>query len=454
MSIEPSGNIPAAPPMRRTPVDGLVARRLGISQPLCQEELEQAQMEVLRRTVHHAQAHSPLYRERLNGLDPDSLTSFAALNRIPLLTTTDVATEGHRLLCLSQSRVARVVSLPTSGSTGPPKRFSFTVEDLAATLEFFLHGMHSLIDNDDRVLVLLPFELPDSVGDLLIRALREGGIHALGLWPPESGPGMAEMIHRMELNCVVGLSQHLLALSEEVGAGRLKSMLLCSDYASPALRERIEIACGCETFLHYGATESGLGGAVECQAHTGCHIRESDLLLEIVDPDTGRTLPEGKPGEVVITTLGRQAMPLIRYHTGDRASLDRSLCACGGVTARLCGIQGRLNGRILPDGSCLQSQDLDDWLFQIPGLLDYRTILDGPGTERLHVDFMAAAGMNGVGEAIHHMLLQVPAIRDNLAEGNFTVGEVRKVVSFEATHTLKRTILDQRTQRGVYAIHP
>jgi hypothetical protein len=435
-----------------TPVDGMVAKRLGIDIPLYREELERAQLDSLRRTIRHAQANSPLYRERLAGLNPDALQTIGDLARLPLLTAHDLTSQGHRLLSVSQSLVSRVISMQTSGSTGIPKRLSFTAADLAATSEFFLHGMRILIEKGDRVLVLLPFTQPDSVGDLLIRALQGGGIGARGMWPPEPATAMAEVIREERLNCVVGLPQHLLALACEIGPGLLKSMLLCSDYAAPALRRRIEAACGCETFLHYGATESGLGGAVECSEHNGCHIRESELLVEIVDPRTGTILPEGEVGELVLTTLGREAMPLIRYRTGDIASLDRSPCRCGGVTVRLGNIRGRLAGCLLPAGLLL-SQDLDDLLFQIPGLLDYRATLDRIGTDRLLVDFVAIPAMAGIEEEIRRMLLQAPAIKKSLANNELIIGLIRRVAGFTANHTVKRTILDQRSTGEKNAIH-
>ncbi|MDP3479496.1 MAG: radical SAM protein [Desulfoprunum sp.] len=444
---------PQATAIKRTPVDGLVAARLGIGTPLCRDELERSQLEALRRTIRHARANSPLYRERLAGLEPNSLLTLADLARLPLLTGSDIASQGHRLLSVSQSLVHRVITLQTSGSTGVPKRLSFTAADLAATSEFFLHGMHSLVGNDDRLLVLLPFAQPDSVGDLLIRALQGGGIEARGMWPPESATDIAGIIRQQRLTCVVGLPQHLLALAEEIGPGLLKSMLLCSDYAAPALRSRIEAACGCETFLHYGATESGLGGAVECSAHKGCHIRESELLVEIVDPCTGNILSEGEAGEVVLTTLGRKAMPLIRYRTGDMATLDRSPCPCGGVTARLTTIRGRLAGCLLPGGGLLYSQDLDDLLFRIPGLLDYRVTMAQDGMDRLQVDFVAVPGKSPIEEEIRRMLLQLPAVRESFAGGKILIGMIRRVASFAATHTVKRTILDQRNKGEVYAAY-
>ena len=432
---------------QRTPVDRLVATRLGLHSPLSRWEIEQAQMAALRRTVHHAQAGSPLYRRRLAGLDPDSLRQHSDLTRLPFLTAQDIAVEGPRLLAVSQSLVSRVITLQTSGSTGIPKRLSFTAKDLAATSEFFLHGMYSLIDNKDRVLVLLPFVQPDSVGDLLIRALQAGGVFACGLWPPEPMTDVVKMIGGQGLTSVVGLPQHLLLLAENLGPGHLKSVLLCSDYAASALRRRIEAACGCPTFLHYGATESGLGGAVECHAQAGCHIRESELLVEIIDPGTGRTLPDGETGEIVITTLNREAMPLLRYRTGDTAALDRSPCPCGGVTARLVKIRGRLLGSSLPDGSLLFSQDLDDQLFHIPGLHDYRvTLKRKDGIDQLHVAFVAAEGSKYMEEEIRRILLQIPAIKDNLHCGKVMIGTMQKVQSLAAIPTIKRTIVDQRLE--------
>ncbi len=427
----------------RTPVDRLVARRLHLQGNWDRSSLEQARMAVLRRTVRHALSGSSFYRESLAGLDPGSLQTVEDLGRLPLLTSADIIHHGHRLLCVSQSRVSRVITLQTSGSTGQPKRFMFTDRDLSATLDFFLQGMYSLIDNNDRVLVILPFEQPDSVGNLLIRALMDGGIHAFGLWPLP--PEAKKLVQSMGLTCAVGLPQHLLDLAERIGPGWLRFMLLCSDYASAALRRRIENACGCETFLHYGSTESGLGGAVECQMHSGCHLRESEVLLEIVDPCSGLNLEDGQLGEVVITTLDRQAMPLIRYRTGDLARLNHDPCVCGGLTARLYDIRGRLSGCHLED-AMLYSQDLDDELFHIPGLLDYRATLDDKRPARLQLEYIASPSDHQISAEIDRHLRQIPVIKVGLGKGTLTLGKIQQITEFEATHTVKRTILDLRNE--------
>ena len=432
-----------------TPVDGLVARRLGSSGKLTREKLEQGQMAALRHTLQHAASGSPLYRRLLADIDIHSLQSLPDLASLPLMSSCDIVDNGLRLLAVSQSRVARIVTMQTSGSTGPAKRLWFTATDLAATLEFFLVGMHSLVGTKDRVLVLLPFSTANSVGDLLLRALRDGGIKASGHWPPDGETG--GIIGRDQPTCLVGLPQHLLALAEAIGPGLVQSMLLCSDYAAPALRRRIEAACGCQTFLHYGATETGLGGAVECAVHNGCHLRESDLLVEIIDPHSGRPLADGMLGEIVVTTLGREAMPLIRYRTGDSARLERSPCPCGGITARLVGIRGRLDACPLPTGDKLHSQDLDDVLYAIPGLLDYRIIIDAQGPERLHAELLATGAGTAIVEHFRQKILLIPAIHDSVAAGRLLLGTIRRVTGFAATHTVKRTILDLRSTGERYA---
>ena len=437
----------------RTSVDPLVQRRLAINGEMGRKDLEQAQLQALRSTLHYALKHSPYYREQLAGCDPEQLKTYGDLEEIPFLTPHAITKQGHRLLCVSQSRVARVVTLHTSGSTGVPKRFSFSTDDLASTADFFLHGMHTFVNEADRVLVLLPYQQPASVGELLIDALAGGGIHAEGMWPPlPGGSDLPQQIREGRITCVVGLPQHLLAVSALVSPGELRSMLLCSDYASPALRSRIEENCGCRTYLHYGTTESGLGGGVECLMHAGCHLRESDLLVEIVDPYTGRQLPDGVAGEVVLTTLGREAMALVRYRTGDIAVLDRSTCACGGVTARLRSIRGRMDGCLLPSGALLYSQDMDDSLFLVPGLLDYRVRLDRGSVDQLHIDYMAVPGFMEIVGDLMTMTAKVPAIRDNLASGKLVMGIFKQVDAFAAIHTLKRTLIDQRTAGELYAV--
>lgn len=431
--------------MRVSTVDALAARRLNLAMPLDRMAVVDAQMAALRATVAQARERSPWYRERLAEMDPAALRGPADLARLPLLTSAELAEHGSRMVCVPQGDVARIVTLQTSGSTGLPKRLYFTRDDLAGTIDFFLHGMLNLVDCSGRVLALLPYAQPDSTGDLLIRALRGGGVRCAGFWPPSGSGELGELIRREGYDCIVGLPQHLLALAEFLPMGLVRTMLLCSDYAPPALRRRIEESCGCETFLHYGTTETGLGGGVECGAHDGCHLRESDLLIEIVDPLTGGVLPEGAVGEVVVSTIGRRAMPLLRYRTGDLARLDLGTCACGGVTARLCDVAGRGKACALGGGFSLTCRELDDRLFELDGLLDYRSTLGSVGgRDCLDIEFQAGAGHERLERELEEALRSVSGVAAALELGTLFLGPMQRVDAFSPSHTVKRTIIDQR----------
>ena len=131
--------------------------------------------------------------------------------------------------------------------------------------------------------------------------------------------------------------------------------------------EELETALGNKLYPHYGSRECGLGGAVTCQAFEGMHLRENHIIPEIID-ENGNVLPDGEYGELVITTIGVDAMPLIRYRTGDYTRI-LPLCPCGGVTRRIDTVSRR-------EGS-ISIEELDSKLFHIPELVDYRTSFDG-----------------------------------------------------------------------------
>ena len=115
----------------------------------------------------------------------------------------------------------------------------------------------------------------------------------------------------------------------------MRTILLAAQYISQADKDTIEDSWGIKAYEHYGMTEMGLGGAMACEERIGYHPREADIFFEIIDPDTGEVLPEGEKGEVVFTTLTRQAMPIIRYRTGDFSKWLPGDCACGSILKRL-----------------------------------------------------------------------------------------------------------------------
>ena len=343
-----------------------------------------------------------------------------------------------------------MVTLGSSGTTGQPKRIFFTREDQELTIDFFQVGMSTFTAPGDRVLILLPVERPGSVGDLLAIALERMGASGIrhGL-VRDVGHTLTVMANE-GVNGVVGVPTQVLALVRNAGMEksnrlRLKSALLTMDHVPQAIVRAVEASWGCRVYNHYGMTEMGLGGGVECQARRGYHLREADLYLEIIDPINGRTVPEGEYGEVVFTTLTRRGMPLIRYRTGDISRFIPGDCPCGTVLRTLEKVRGRISNRVdLGNGHCLTMADLDEALFPIDGVWNFTASLSREGKmDHLHVEVW------GTGETKVHVVQQaveaIPEVRAARESGRLeVVSMMQKEGPFGFSGQAKRMLVDRR----------
>jgi phenylacetate-CoA ligase len=197
-------------------------------------------------------------------------------------------------------------------------------------------------------------------------------------------------------------------------------LFLAGAYVPGPMRRELECIWNCRVHTHYGLTEMGLGVAVECDAHAGYHFNEAGLLVEVVDPDTGRPVEPGNEGELVFTTLTREAMPLIRYRTHDLSRILPDPCPCGAKSLlRFDYIRKRLESIVhLSSGDTIYPSMLDDALYEIPGLIDYRAeLMSQEGKSRLSVEAeMQSPDERGL-QSIRMKLVSVPAIAASIAAG-------------------------------------
>ena len=326
-------------------VDDWIAKKIGLprEEKLSRDSLEKWQLEKLRETVRRVLTHSSFYREKISA--DATVYSLDDLERLPLTTPEELAARGSEMVCVPASAVSRIVTLQeTSGTTGAAKRVWFTEADQELMTDYIHNGLRVMTGPGDVFLVLMPCERPGSVGDLVAQGVERIGSRVIRIGViPTDGSRDAEILELMRSEGVTtGLATSSTAVrlavrtaADPVIPENMRTILLSAQYISEKDKSIIENMWDCHVYEHYGMTEMGLGGAMACRARAGYHPREADLLFEIIDPATGERLPEGEPGEIVFTTLTRQAMPLIRYRTGDFSRFIPEPCKCGSVLKRL-----------------------------------------------------------------------------------------------------------------------
>nr|WP_155932846.1 AMP-binding protein [Pseudodesulfovibrio alkaliphilus] len=398
------------------PLDLWLAHRTGLDAPPSRRRLDAWLLDRLRETVDHAQCASPFYARHLADAKSRDIATFQDFSRLPTIGPEHLRDAPEGLLCVSRDEIARVVTLRTSGTTGPAKRVFHTAEDMEATVDYFAWGMAGIAAPGDTALILMPDERPGGVARLLTQALARSGVNAAVHGVMENADAALDQCLEAEARCVVGSPAHLNLLARAgerrgLPRGRVRSVLLCWDMIPEAVVRNCTRIFGCRTFRHWGMIETGLGGAVECTPGSGLHLRETDVFLEIIDPATGQILPDGEYGEMVVTTPLRRGMPLIRYRTGDMGRILPGRCACPSPLRRLDPLIWRGTDSVDLGGRTLTLRELGQCLYALPELDDFAAGF-GQGVLRI-----LACGGRGLREAVNGALASLPAVARGLCSG-------------------------------------
>jgi phenylacetate-coenzyme A ligase PaaK-like adenylate-forming protein len=421
--------------------------RLGPSPQKALEKLAAFQLEALNKTIVHAKSNSRFYATHLGGIS--AVDSFDAFEHLPFTLPRHIQVKSAWFLAVSQDKIARIVTLETSGTTAPPKRLFFTDSDLEATIDFFSLVLSHLTRPGERGLILLPGATPASAGDLLKTALARIGV--VGIVPGiiQDFNETLDLLTTHTPSLVIGLPVQVMALGELMRQGchpltSVRHIILTSDSVAPAVKQRVRTLFGCSVFDHYGMTETGFGGGIDCFAHGGYHLRETDLYFEIIDPSTGKLVPTGSWGEIVVTTLNRWGMPLIRYRTGDISRFIKEPCPCNSIFRRMDYVRYRQDHRfILPNGQGLSMPDLDDLLFNISGVLDFDVTLGpGPGAAlKLEIIIKVVDKEKVRPGEIDMRLSRAPLLKPAIDSGALILGPIQTTAfEFNNTYRGKRRI--------------
>lgn len=338
-----------------------------------EEELASIQLEGLRWTIGQA-LHSPQYAQKLAGIEPGDIKSLADLARLPI-TDVDDLREGYPLplLCVPEKDVIRIHA--SSGTTGKRKILAYTANDVNAfALQmarcYELAGLSEL----DRMQIAVGYGLwTAGVGFQL-------GSELFGMLTIPVGPGNLEMhlqlLEDMRATCFGATASMALLLAEEVDRAGLRERLalrkvICgAETRSEKMRIAIEEKLGLEASYDIGGmTEMyGPGSSIDCNEHQGLHYWADLFIIEVLNPETLEPVGPGETGEMVVTSLRKEAVPLIRYRTHDLTRLLPGRCACGLAMPRHDRILGRSDDMIVFRGVNIYPGQIMDVIGRFPEL--------------------------------------------------------------------------------------
>jgi phenylacetate-CoA ligase len=370
------------------------------------EALERETVEGMRRTLGHALIN-PAWRRRLGSVEPGDIRSAADWGRLPFLTKDELRDAyPFGLACAEPERVLRVHM--SSGTTGNPVVNPFTradVEQWAAVMA----RCYTVAGVGARDVV----QITPSFGLFTGGFGFHYGAERIGAMVVPIGAGRTslqlQLMRDLGTTVLAAISTYPLRILEvareerfDLGSLKLRVAILGSEMWSDDLRRLIERELSLTTFDIIGMTETGGPGlGIDCAAREGIHVWEDHYFCEVVDPATGRPRADGEEGELVVSTLTREGLPLIRYRTHDLTRVvSRATCACGRTHLRLDRLHGRTDDMVIFRGVNFYPRQVESLLLKQPGVgHEYQIVLDRApgGSDRLALLVEARDGFAEMG---------------------------------------------------------
>jgi len=336
-------------------------------------ELRRLQLSRLQKTVRQAQ-RSPAYAKifKTHRISPEKIQTLEDLKRLPFTTKEDLRKYfPYGFIAVPKEKIVRVHS--SSGTTGRATAVFHTPRDL--------EGWANLVA---RCMYMVGVRKGDVFQNMVGYGLFTGGLgfqygaERLGALTIPSGSGNSKRqialikdFGTTVIHIIPSYALHLWKVFEEVGVDpkkdtKLRIAMIGAEPHSDATRQRIEDMYGVKAFNSYGLSEmNGPGVAFECLEKSGMHFWEDHFLVEVIDPQTQKVLPDGEEGELVFTTLAREAMPLIRYRSKDLAAVFPEPCRCGRTHRRISRIKGRSDDMFILKGVNIFPLQIDTTLMKI-----------------------------------------------------------------------------------------
>ena len=348
------------------------------------EEIKKLQSEKLVRQVKHVYENVPYYRELMDkkGVTPNDINGIEDLHKLPFLTKADLR-EAYPYGLLGKPLKDCVRIQSTSGTTGKRVVAFYTQHDVDLWEDCCARAIMAVGGTKDDVC-----QVSYGYGLFTGGPGLNGGSHKVGCLtiPASSGNTERQIMFIKDLSatilcCTPSYAAYLGESMKEMGLTPdqipLKAGIFGAEAWSEEMRRDIEKTLGIKAYDIYGLTElSGPGVSFECSAQSGMHINEDHFIAEIIDPDTGEVLPEGSKGELVFTSITKEAFPLLRYRTKDICMLSREKCSCGRTLIKMCKPMGRSDDMLIIRGVNVFPSQIETVLLNQGYPANYQIIVD------------------------------------------------------------------------------
>jgi len=347
------------------------------------KELEQLQLERLKAKVREVYEKVPFYHRTFEerGISPDDIKTLSDLVKLPLTSKLDFkANYPLGLLAVPMERVVRIHS--SSGTTDKPTVAPYTQSDIDTWAEIIARMLATAGVTKDDIL-----QNAQGYGLFTGGLGFHYGVERLGatVVPTSTGNTKRQLTLLQDLGTTVLactpsygiiISDTAKEMSVDLGKTSLRLALCGAEPCSERMRKNVEARLGVPVMENYGLTEAmGPGVSTECQYQCGMHIQEDHFLVEIIDPESGEPLPYGEEGELVITTLTKEAYPVIRFRTRDITSLNPEPCQCGRTLVRMSKVTGRTDDMLVVRGVNVFPSQIESVLLEVEGVEPHYSIV-------------------------------------------------------------------------------
>jgi len=373
------------------------------------EQIKAWQDERLVKQVRHVWDNVPSYRKKMEekGVTPEDIQSSADLYKLPFTSKADLRDNyPDGLVAVPRSKCVRVHA--TSGTTGKRVMAFYTQHDIDLWTDCCARAITAVGGSEEDV-CQIAYGYGMFTGGI---GLDQGSKRVGCLTVPISSGNTDRQIQFIRdlgttiLCCTPSYAAYLGESMHEMGMTPdqipLKAGIFGAEAWSEEMRQDIQKTMGIKAYDIYGLTElSGPGVAFECSAQSGMHINEDHFIAEIIDPDTGEVLPEGSKGELVFTSIDKEAFPLLRYRTRDICILKREKCSCGRTLVKMCKPMGRSDDMLIIRGVNVFPSQIETVLLNHGYPANYQIIVGrvkSTDTLDVHVEMTAEMFTDNVGE--------------------------------------------------------